>query len=309
LSARHQPRTDDAPPAAGTAIADVHTHTLRSDGVLEPQELVRQAATAGVRLFAIADHDNLAAYRELVAPDADALPAGMELVPAVEINAVTVGLELDLPDGELHVLGIGVDPDDERFEAALATQRGARRVRFRATVDRLREIGCPVDAQIAELDLSADDALGRPTLARALMAAGFADSVEDAFQRYIGHGMPAYVPRTGLGPVAAIRAIRAAGGLASLAHFPEAPRRVALLRELVEEGLNGLESHHRSFDAAARDAVGAVARELRLVETGGTDYHGDLGPYREAHAELVMPETLVAGMREALGRTAGARPR
>ena len=309
MSVRHQPRAGDAPTAAGTAIADVHTHTLRSDGVLEPSELVRQAAAAGVRLFAIADHDNLAAYRELVAPGADPLPAAMELVPAVEINSVTVGLELDLPDGELHVLGIGVDPEDDRFEAALATQRGARRVRFQATVDRLREIGCPVDAQIAELDLTGDDALGRPTLARALIAAGFADSVEDAFQRLIGHGMPGYVPRTGLGPVEAIHAIRAAGGLASLAHFAEAPRRVPLLRELAAEGLNGLESHHRSFDAGTRDAVGAVARELRLVETGGTDYHGDLGPYAEVHAELVMPDALILGMREALRRTSGARLR
>jgi hypothetical protein len=307
VSARHHPRTDGAPFPAGTAIADIHTHTTRSDGVLEPAELVRQAAATGVRLFAIADHDNLAAYRELVAPDADPLPAGMELVPAVEINSVSVGLELDLPDGELHVLGIGVDPADDAFEAALATQRGARRVRFQATVDRLREIGLPVDAQIAELDLRGDDALGRPTLARALMAAGFAESVDDAFKRIIGHGMPGYVPRTGLGPIDAIHAIRAAGGLSSLAHFPEAPRRIPLLRELVTEGLSGLESHHRSFDADAREAVGEVARELGLVETGGTDYHGDLGPYAEAHAELVMPDALVAGIRTALGRTTGAR--
>jgi hypothetical protein len=75
----------------------------------------------------------------------------------------------------------------------------------------------------------------------------------------------------------------------------------------VTEGLSGLESHHRSFDADAREAVGEVARELGLVETGGTDYHGDLGPYAEAHAELVMPDALVAGIRTALGRTTGAR--
>jgi 3',5'-nucleoside bisphosphate phosphatase len=300
VTARHLPRPDDAPLVPGTAVADVHTHTTRSDGVLEPAELVRQAAAAGVRLFSIADHDSLAAYRELTAPDALPLPADLELVPAVEINAVTRGLGLDLPEGELHVLGIGVDPWNDAFEAALATQRGARRVRFFATVDRLRGAGMPVDAQVAELDLGGDDALGRPTVARALVAAGFASSVEDAFKRIIGHGMPGYVPRTGLGPVEAIRAIRAAGGLASLAHFREAPERIALLRDLMAEGLNGLESHHRSFDAEGRDAVGEVARTLGLVETGGTDYHGDLGPYAESHAELVMPADLVAGLRAAI---------
>ncbi len=294
MTARHAPPPDDdAPLPPGTAIGDVHAHTTRSDGVLEPAELVGQAAAAGVRLFAIADHDNLAAYRELTATGAAPLPAGLDLVPAVEINAVTRGLALELPEGELHVLGLGVDPGDDAFEAALAAQRGARRVRFLATVERLREIGLAVDAQVSTLDLTRDDALGRPTLARALMAAGHATSVEDAFTRILGHGMPGYVPRSGLGPVEAIRAIRAAGGLASLAHFREAPDHVPLLRELVGEGLDGIESHHRSFDDDDRAAVGAVARELGLVETGGTDYHGDLGPYAESHAGLVFPDELV----------------
>ncbi len=301
-SARHAPRTaDEEPFVPGDAVADVHAHTTRSDGVLEPAELVHQAYEAGVRLFAIADHDNLAGYRELVAPGAAPLPADLTLVPAVEINAITRGLGLDLPEGELHVLGIGVDPGDEAFEAALAAQRGARRARFFTTVDLLRSIGLPIDAQIAELDLGGDDALGRPTLARALTRAGFAESVEDAFRRILSGGQPGYVPRTGLGPVDAIHAIRAAGGLASIAHFREAPTRIVLLRDLMGEGLNGLEGHHRSFDEETRAAVGATARALGLVETGGTDYHGDLGPYAESHSGLVMPDELVAGLRTALG--------
>jgi predicted metal-dependent phosphoesterase TrpH len=306
VTTRHLPGSSGDLFVPGTAVADVHTHTRRSDGVLEPDELVRQAWAVGVRLFAIADHDNLAAYRELMAPGAQSLPVGMELVPAVEINAVTRGLGLELPEGELHVLGIGVDPADEAFEAALAAQRAARRVRFGTSVERLRAAGVPVDDQVAQLDLSRDDALGRPTLARALVDAGFATSVEDAFARILGHGMPGYVPRTGLGPVEAIRAIRSAGGLASIAHFPEAPRQIPLLRELIGEGLDGLESHHRSFDQQARAAVGEVARELGLVETGGSDYHGDLGPYADTHAELVMPDSIVAGLRDAIGRTAAA---
>ena len=303
MAVRHQPagRSGEAP--RGTATADFHAHTTRSDGVLEPAELVRQAAEAGVRLFAIADHDNLAAYRELTAPGAGPLPPGMELVPAVEINAITRGMDVEVPDGEVHVLGIGVDPDDDAFEAALAAQRSARRTRFFATVERLREIGLPVDAQVALLDLTGDDALGRPTLARALMAAGHAESVDDAFGRILGHRRPGYVARTGLDPFEAIRAIRAAGGLASVAHFAAAHEHLPLMRALVDAGLNGLESHHRSFDAEQRNDVGGVARRLGLVETGGSDYHGDLGPYAETHAELVMPAPLVAGVRAAIDPT------
>ena len=302
MSARYDTGAAE-PPAAGTAVADLHTHTSRSDGVLEPAELVRQAHAAGIRLLAIADHDNLAAYRELTGPIADPLPVGLELVPAVEINAVTHGLGLDLSEGELHIVGLGVDPDDDAFEAAIAAQRGARRARFKAAVDRLRAIGMPVEAHLAPGVLESDDALGRPTLARALVAAGFARDVEDAFQQTLGDGRPGYVPRTGMNPVEAIRAIRAAGGLASLAHFPEALERLPLLRELMAEGLDGLETHHRSFGADTRAAASAAAAQLGLVETGGSDYHGDFGPYAETHASLVMPDHLLAGLRTALLRT------
>jgi len=300
VTQRHAPRADDLELPPGDAVADLHTHTLRSDGVLEPAELVAQAYAVGVRLFAVADHDNLAAYRELTAPGAPPLPDGLELVPAVEINAVTRGMDLELPEGELHVLGIGVDPWDEAFEAAIAAQRLSRRHRFTTTVERLRSIGLAVDDHLPPGVLESDDALGRPTLARALVAAGHAETVEDAFRRILGHGLPGYVARSGMGPVEAIRAIRAAGGLAAIAHFPEAPQHLALLRELIAEGLDGLETHHRSFEAETRDAMTSVARLLGLVETGGTDYHGDLGPYADSHAGLVMPDPLVEDLRAAL---------
>jgi len=307
VTARHTRPADGESLAPGTATADVHTHTKRSDGVLEPVELVRQAHEAGVRLFAIADHDNLAAYRELTAPGADPLPDGLELVPAVEINAVTRRLGLDLPEGELHILGIGVDPNDDAFEAAIATQRGARRHRFAATVVRLRELGLGIDAHLPADIMERDDALGRPTLARALIEAGHAGSVDDAFRRILGHGQPGYMPRTGLDPVEAIRAIRAAGGLASVAHFPEAPSRLPLLRELVAQGLDGLETHHRSFDPETIASMEAAATLLGLVQTGGTDYHGDYGAYAESHAGLVMPGRLVESLRTALRAKRGAR--
>ena len=279
------------PPAPSTI--DLHTHTTRSDGVVAPAELVRQVRDAGVRLLALTDHDTLAGYREVIA--ADAVPPDLTLVPGVEINAI-VTRDLGLWEGELHILGFGMDPADEAFEATLASQRRRRRERFEKTVALLRELDMPIDDQLDHLSGSDDDALGRPTVARALIAAGHATTVEDAFRRLLGWGMPAYVPRSGLGPVEAIEAIRAAGGLPSLAHFSEAPARIEVVRELADSGLGGLEVYYRSFDSATVFAVGEVATALGLVPTGGSDYHGDTGTYAEMHASLWVPPEVAVGI-------------
>lgn len=284
---RHDPGplADPVVPPAPSSV-DLHTHTTRSDGVLEPAELIWAAAACGVTTLGITDHDTLAGYREVVR--AGAVPAGVTLIPGVEINAL-VTRDLGLWEGEVHILGFGVDPGDAAFEAALGAQREQRRIRFERTVERLRDIGLGIDAQISTLARDGNDALGRPTIARALIAAGHAETVEDAFRRLLGYGCPAYVPRLGLGPAEAIATIRAAGGLAALAHFSEAPARVDIVRELVDAGLGGLEVYYRRFDTATVQAVGEVAAELRLTPTGGSDYHGDTGTYAQAHAGLWVP--------------------
>ena len=301
MADRRRPGRHAATPAplagGGISIVDLHTHTTRSDGILEPEALVRDVAAAGVRFLAITDHDSLAGYRELVAAPG-AIPAGLELISGVEINAISRAIPL--LDGELHILGFGMDPDDEAFEGALVAQRAARRTRFERTVALLREIGLPIDAQVATIDLTRDDALGRPTIARALIAAGYAANVEDAFHRLIGWGSPAYVPREGLGPRDAIAAITAARGLPVLAHFSEAPRQVPLLRELREAGLRGLEVYYRTFTSDTVALVASVASVVDLVPTGGSDYHGDLMSYAEAHAALAVPDSVGPGLRRAL---------
>jgi 3',5'-nucleoside bisphosphate phosphatase len=285
-----------ADPGRGTSVVDLHTHTLRSDGVLTPVELVRAASDAGIRTLAITDHDTLAGIRDLVL--GRAMPAPIELITGVEINALSRGIPLQ--DGELHILGFGMDLADEPFEAALATQRAARRIRFERTVARLRELGLPIDAQVAGMAPDSDDALGRPTIARALISGGFATSVEDAFRRLIGWGGPAFIQREGMGPRQAIEAIRAARGLPVLAHFSEAPSQMPLLRELAGLGLAGIEVYYRTFPPETVTMVGAVASTLGLIATGGSDYHGDLMTYAEAHASLHIPSTVAEGIREAL---------
>jgi 3',5'-nucleoside bisphosphate phosphatase len=298
---RHEllPGTHVVPPAPSTI--DLHTHTLRSDGLLTPSELVIQAAAAGVRLLSITDHDTLAGVREL---RRSPLPAGLELLPGIELNAVA-GPRVDLRGDEIHILALGVDPDDEGLEETLATQRDERRVRFDRMIGRLRELGMPIERALEDLPATDDtDALGRPRVARAMIACGYITSVEDAFSRYLSRGMPAYVPRKGLGPIEALQTTIAARGVPVLAHFSEAPERIPLLRELMEAGLRGLEVYYRTYDQRTVESLRSIAAELRLVATGGSDYHGDRETYAEAHAQLWVPPLVEAPLRVAMAEAA-----
>lgn len=294
---RHDPAVPpDRVIPPGPSTVDLHAHSLRSDGVLEPADLIRAAAACGVTTFALADHDTLVGHREVVANGA--IPPGLELIAGVEINAI-VHEDIGLWEGELHILGFGMDTDDEAFEDTLVGQRDRRAQRFARTIRRLAELGMPIDAQLETLISGPDDALGRPIIARALVRAGWATSVEDAFRRLIGLGMPGYVRREGLGPSEAIHAIRAAGGLPALAHFSDAPERTPLLRELIDEGLAGLEVHYRSFGRPTTEAMAETAAALGLTATGGSDYHGDTGTYAESHARLWVPPEVADGVHRA----------
>lgn len=302
---RHQARSDWQPPAASRI--DLHSHTNRSDGLLTPLQLAADAAAAGVRLLAITDHDTLVGVRELHA--SGGTPPGLEILPGIELNSV-ITEPAAIGEGEVHVLGIGVDPEDDELEAALAQQRERRRARFDLMVARLRELGMPIDGALeqaeAERATTDEDALGRPRLARALISCGYATSVEDAFDRHLSKGRPGYVPRLGLNAVESIRAVRRAGGLASLAHFAEAPGHLGFLRELIEAGLNGLEVYYRAYDQGTVMLLQDVATRLGLVMTGGTDYHGDRESYAEAHTQLWFPPEREAPLREGLERSTAA---
>ncbi len=284
---------------------DLHTHSSLSDGVLEPAALVEAAAAAGVKCLALADHDTLAGVRELCAPGRG--PLALELLPGVEINSVATGIDR-LWEGELHILGLGVNPSDDGFETTLERQRQGRAHRFELMLDRLRELGLGVDAYLQDESAAAGTSLGRPKVARALVAAGHASSVDDAMRRLLARGRPAYVQRQGIGPREAIAAITAAGGLPVLAHFPDARSRADLVRELMSAGLRGLEVHYRRFDAETVAEMEALARELGLVPTGGSDYHGDGETYAEAHATIFVPEEDATLVFASLGRSAAGFP-
>lgn len=290
---------------------DLHTHSRRSDGVLEPLALYGEMRRFGMRLVALTDHDTLAGYRELRAAGLGERPSptGPQLVAGVEINTLAGevlqrhGLGRD--GEELHILGFGVDPDDPAFDARLADQRTGRYTRLQETVDCLRRHGAPIDDEIAallaETGAGRHLALGRPHVARALIRAGHAESIEDAFERWIDHGRPCYVPRKGMGPRDAIGAVRDARGVAVLAHSPAAPDRREVIAELREWGLEGLEVHYRSFLPETVARMAEFADEAGLLATGGSDYHGDAMTYAEAQGTTFVPDVLGERLLAAIG--------
>lgn len=251
---------------------DLHCHSARSDGALTPAALAAYAAGQGVSVLALTDHDTVAGYAEAAAA-AQALP--IDVLPGVELSAAY--------DGELHILGYGIDPCSPALVDFLARQRAARRERNVDMCDALRRMGLPMPQpeQMGE-------EFGRTHMARLLVQGGFADTVSEAFHRYLFPGCPGYVPRIRPDRAACIDAIRAAGGWAVLAHpgqiaGVDRAGLAALVDGMAGHGLSGLEVFYPGQDADFRDFLLQQCRARRLVPTLGSDYHG---PDRPGNALL-----------------------
>ncbi|MER3457670.1 MAG: hypothetical protein C4309_02600, partial [Chloroflexota bacterium] len=183
---------------------DLHTHSTASDGRLTPTELVHLALERGLTAIALTDHDTTDGVAEAQTAARD---TGLEVIAGVEINT-------ESEDGDVHFLGYFVRPDDAAFQAQLATLRNARLGRARLMVEKLARLGLPLDWERVQA-IAGEGAVGRPHVARALLERGYITTISEAFEKYIGHEGPAYVPRYRLTPEEAIAVIRAAGGVAS----------------------------------------------------------------------------------------------
>jgi 3',5'-nucleoside bisphosphate phosphatase len=247
-------------------LIDLHLHTTASDGLCSPRQLVEQAAAAGITTLAVTDHDTMAAAKEV---SALAQAAGIRFVPGIEITAIENG-------ADVHILGYFLDSTSPRLGAFLATQRESRVQRAKAIAERLARLGVHIDVSPLIETASRQDgsSIGRPQVARALVAAGHAVDTNDAFERWLGRGRPGFVPRSGATSEEVIAVIHEAGGLASLAH-PGITKVDARLGVLRDAGLDALEAYHSDHDPATRDHYLRLARDLDLLVTGGSDYHGD----------------------------------
>lgn len=243
-------------------MIDLHAHTTASDGLLPPERLVELAVASGVRVLAITDHETTAG----IAAAREAAAGRIRIVPGVEISCRWNGREI-------HVLGHFVAPEDEGLERRLAAFRASRSERMEAMVERLRARGLGVTMDEVEAQREGEGSLGRPHLARVLVARGWARDVQDAFDRWIGKGTPGWVERPLPDAVEAIRWIREAGGCAVVAHPGASHLGEREIRGLAAAGLEGIEVDHPSHTQDLRNMLRRVAAKLDLCATAGSDFH------------------------------------
>jgi len=289
--------------------ADLHVHSSASDGTEPPAEVMRRAAQAGLDVVALTDHDTVAGHAEARRALADSLAASLTLLPGMELSCRLGDRSRGVPGGSpprgqhsVHLLAYLFDAGHPDLAAELRRIRDDRVLRARAMVSRLADLGVGITwEQVAAITGPA--VVGRPHIARAMAASGAVASPREAFTRdWIGDGGRAYVGRYALDPVHAIGLVRDAGGVAVLAH-PRAGRDWLVSDEeigrLAAAGLAGVEVFHPDQPAAERARLLALAHDLGLVATGGSDDHGSLTGHR------IGCETVAADACQALISRAG----
>jgi len=256
---------------------DLHIHSTASDGTNSPLQLLDMARAEGLRAISITDHDSIEGTKQV---DPGRLPEGLLFLTGVEISAAPPP-GYPLP-GSLHILGYGFDPGDPALNRSLQRLQTARSDRNPQILQRLQRIG--IDLRREDIAAAAPGGqLGRPHIARALVQKGHAHSIEDAFDRFLGSGKPAYVDKYRIPAEEAVAALRAAGGVAVLAHpfLIEGLDEAGLLRlaaDLKALGLQGIEVYYPGHSSAQVKSGLSMAARFGLLVTGGTDFHGDLTP-------------------------------
>ncbi len=245
-------------------IADLHTHTRASDGLYSPASLVQLASERGISVLAITDHDTVAGIQ---AANSVANSLSILCVPGIEFSTRAYR-------GETHILGYGIDTTSSEMLCELESLRRSRIDRGAAILERLDALGVSIDPMVVH-EVDEETSPGRPHIARALKSAGYVSSVSEAFDRYLGVGKPAFVPRRTLTAERSIELIERAGGIAVLAHPLSVFELERRLDQLVEAGLRGLEAYYGEYDGPQRESLAVLAASRGLLVTGGSDFHGE----------------------------------
>jgi predicted metal-dependent phosphoesterase TrpH len=260
-------------------VIDLHLHTTASDGLCDPAVLVDLAWRAGIRTMSVTDHDTVAALSEA---ERAATACGIAFVTGIEITAVHDGRDV-------HVLGYFFNRDDEALAAFLEQQRADRVRRVGEMIDKLADLGKPLDRAALMAPRKNGRSVGRPLVAHALVKAGHVLDTRQAFEQLIGEGKPAFVRRCGPSPADVVSIINRAGGVASVAH-PGLLKRDDLIPDMIAAGLTAVEAFHSEHDAEATSHYLAFAERNGIVVSGGSDYHGDKERRRAAFGTVGLPQ-------------------
>lgn len=261
-----QPSVPSPQSSRPSSRLDLHLHSTVSDGRLSPTELVSLAHSQGVRVMALSDHD---ATDGLPEAQAEGARLGVRVIPGVELST-------DLPGASIHILGLFLEHLQPHFQDAVRGFREARVTRAQRMVERLRELGVPVRLERV-FELAGEGSVGRPHVARALLEAGHVQSMNEAFDRFIGQGKPAYFEGAPLEPRDAVELIHSVGGIASWAHPFELDGQDwrGFLPALLEAGIDGLETYYcRDYGPDAIQSLLDVGAQHDLLPTVGSDFHG-----------------------------------
>jgi predicted metal-dependent phosphoesterase TrpH len=259
--------------------ADLHTHSAYSDGRLTPTELVERAASRGLEVLALTDHDCTDGIAEAL--EAARKHPQLLFIPGVELST-------DVPHEEVHVLGYFLDWQNPRFQDRLGRLRRSRLERGQKMLAKLKRLGIEISWQRVQ-ELAGDGAVGRPHIALAMMEAGHISSLEEAFDRYIGRNGPAYVEREKITPTEAVHLLTDASALPVLAHPRDLQNLESLLLELKEAGVIGMEVYYQDYDQQAIERLLAIARQHDLLPLGGSDFHGIGGARERDLGDIPLP--------------------
>ena len=273
---------------------DLHTHSLCSDGAQTPADVVRSAKEAGLSAIALSDHDCISGVQEAM-DTGNAL--GVEVIPAVELSAQS--------DTELHILGYFVDIHNKKLQDTMRYALQVRDERQEETCRKLNEQGFAITMEEARAEAHGNPVLCRAHFAQIMVRKGYAESVKDAFNRFLSVGCYAYSNRQALTGPEAVSLIRQAGGIAVAAHQhlikkPDDELR-QYLKELIPYGLDGVEGYYTDYTPDMEQRYRTMAKELGLVISGGTDYHGANKPHiaiGKGKGNLEIPYSVLEGLRK-----------
>jgi predicted metal-dependent phosphoesterase TrpH len=243
-------------------FADLHLHTNFSDGTFTPEELVFQAQKAGLACIAVTDHDSVEACARAGAACAS---VKMEFIPGTELTA-------EHDDTELHLLGYFLDTHNEKLLTEIARFQVVRQSRIHEMVARINELGTPLKVE-SVFALANCKSPGRPHVARAMVKAGLVKNLDEAFERFLKKGRPAWVPKSKISALEAIQLVHQAGGLAVMAH-PGLNRTDNIIPALVAAGMDGIECFHTKHSTTMSERYLEIADKYHLLVTGGSDCHG-----------------------------------